>query len=199
MHNGLCNLFEIFSFIFNNKRILKEGTWGADKPFMRLFSDDLHDYVCELLKRDDGENYVVKCKTGAMGRWSYTPYCVILSSKYNINYSPSSGMYPAYLISIDNEEIYLTYMLGVGSRYERTLRRVADAIVQSFPLEGFSTDYKSLNFGKDIHKYAFAVVWYKRYTSSSLPSEEVLEFDFNKVMKYHREFGEDIYGIVKNN
>lgn len=165
---------------------------------MRVFADDFRTVVESLVNTSDN-NYHVTCRTGASGRWAYTPYCAILSSPYNYSvtgFTPSRGIFPSYLLSVESSEIYLAYMIGVGTKTERNLKKIVSEVRFTYTIEGFCDKTEEMNLGKDIHNYALATIWFKKYTASDLPSNDILEEDLLRLIKFHESNGVKINKIA---
>ena len=194
---GCDNLEKVFSFIFEHGSTSKKEKWSGASPLMRIFSNDFRS-VIESLINSSNDRYRVICSTGSSGKWSHTPYCAILSAPYNATvngFSPSRGIFPAYLLSIDSSEIYLAYMIGVGTKKERDLNNIASLVKSHYNVEGFKTETREMNLGNDIHNYAKATLWFKKYESSNLPPNSVLENDLLDLITFHESNGAKINKI----
>lgn len=195
------NLKGIFRFIFDNGKNAKQTAWNGSQPLMRLFADNFHKCITDLTKQYSDNKYTVLCRTGSSGKWCNIPYCAILSDEINkglYGCTPSKGIFPAYLVSVDCDEIYLVYMMGTGAKSERRLIKIVNEIKESLMCDSFSTDTETLNLGKDPYKYRYATIFYKRYTADNCLTEEELEQDLYKILKIHEENGTWINRIIQD-
>lgn len=162
---------------------------------MVLFRDNLT-YCLDSLVNSSEERYEIVCKTGYCGSWCNILYAAILSKKYSWmikGCSPSKGVYPCYLFAKDLSEVYLTYMVASGDKYENTLKRIIKAIRELGVFEDYDLDASQMKLGKDPHKYRFATICFKKYTVNDLDNNARLEKDLQNLMKLHQTYGDKVF------
>lgn len=185
------NFASIFRAIHDVGPDSKKLSWNKTRPLMIVLSVDLKNYTSSILKQN-GLDYVVSCKSGSSGKWSYVPYCAILSKQYNCYYgnvTPTRGIFPAYLINPECSIIYLTYLIGVGTKNDREINKIKDALKKEYTLPGFIDTNNDLNLDPDLHNYQLATIWHKTYNLENLPSSETILNDFIQLIMFHDENG----------
>ncbi len=113
--------------------------------------------------------------------------CILDGLNYkNGRFSISTGAYPAYLVPHDCSRFYLVYMLGIGPKTERDLKKMTDSISKDVSFEGFETDTTTMGLGKDAHNYKKAVLAFKEYTIDNLPDDRKLVEDLANLARIHK-------------
>ncbi len=139
----------------------------------------------------DDEDLLITASSGK-GVWAEIPWIVIYNKKETDG--PQEGLYIAYLFSADMKRIYLCLAYGVtkmieryGKKlaFEKILSKIITVRSRGF-LQGYLSD-KNINLasGGRGHDYERAVVFYKQYVASDLPSEITLKEDLKNIINYY--------------
>lgn len=195
------SLSQIFDFIMKKGFESKLEKWNKKQPLMQLFRDNFKNAVSKIIIDNNLGNYEVTSRSGYCGRWTRVPFCVILNKKYNgilDKCYATKGMYPGYLVSEDCKEIYLVYMIGTSSKYDRTIIRTVKSIREIIDTKNYQTYTPVMSLGKDPHKYRLGTVFFKTYTEDNISDNSMLERDLIDFIEFHNEKGDKIYEIVKN-
>ena len=197
-----CNsLSSIFKFIIEHGLESKAHKWSKQQPLMVLFRDNFSECIDKIVNTQD-EQYDIVCRSGYCGCWCNIMFAAILSKKYSSvlgNTSPSRGIYPCYLIGEDLSEIYLSYMVASGDKYEKTLKRIVREIRNLGVFNDYESDTSSMLMGKDQHKYRFATICFRRYAIGDVGDNLKLEHDLQDMMDIHKKYGDRVYDLYMKN
>ena len=174
----------------------REGKCNTESELNKLIVKDIPEYITKKIVDYgiDLEDNVVKGLPGLCGTWCNIMYIAILRANSNgkVITSASYGTYPCYLVSKDGKKLFLTYMLGTGTKSERHLINTSEAIIRKFPLPEFQIDKSCLDCINDWHRYKFGVIFYKKYDLDNIPNESILLEDLFLTIRYHNNFKQKI-------
>lgn len=199
MSNVDTDFASIFRAIHDVGPDSKKLSWNKTRPLMIVLSVDMKNYVSSILRQNELD-YVVSCKSGSSGKWSYIPYCAILNKQYNSYYgnvTPTKGIFPAYLINSECSIIYLTYLIGVGTKNDRDIKHIKEALKKQYSIPGFIDTNDDLDLNPDLHNYRLATIWHKTYNLEDIPPAETILQDFMQLITFHDENGLKINQIAQ--
>lgn len=189
-------LRDLFRYIFEHGQEDRQQRWNSSVPLMRVINKQIPAVLEDKLRSIDGfEKIRTLGKSGASGRWSNTMYICILDDVMSTGRRSSitGGIYPAYLTSPDCSEIYLVYMLGIGSKNERDLKKMTDCIREGVTFDGYSEDISNIDLGKDPHMFKKAILAYRGYSLDNLPDDPGLIADILGIMAIHKKVKGDLF------
>lgn len=193
------SLTELFHFILENGNELKNGKCCLSNPLVNVISKDFP-MKLDLILKDYYDSYAIKASAGH-GSWGKVMFVAVLDKILNRifnGYSASNGVYPAYLVTSNCQEIYLVYMLGVGTKNDRQLTNEVKAISPFLTPGSFLVKQGSLDLGDTKARYSDAILLYKKYDLTSDLSEERLVADLKEMMALHYNQGIPAYLSYKN-
>lgn len=201
--DDINSLHEAFLYVGCHLTDSKKERWNSSSPMMRVINYVIPKILNEYLNRlvADPSRYHIKSSSGSSGKWSNTPYIAILDKQISftgVSVSPSRGVFPTYLISIDGSEIYLCFMTGIGTKKEKELKRIVEEL--RFRLDTcYSIAVKDMKLGDDPHLYSSAVIFFKKYDVLNIPSELDLMEDLSNFMKVMDYYSSNIYERASRN
>lgn len=106
--------------------------------------------------------------------------------------SIKSGVYVVYLLSADHKTIYFCLAIGVSasSGDEKAINEKVVSLRKLVKSTYFLTEFpKGEEIGKSENAKAYlaSIAYYKKYTIDDCPNNEILEQDFNEMMKLYEE------------
>ena len=191
------DLPSLFNYYFEHAAEERANKWNSESLLMRGINRHSKTILMKII-RDlgiDGD-YGITARSGSSGKWAKTPYICIIMGKPNgfyKQYSAEKGVYPAYLFSDTCSEIYLSFMIAVGSKTKRELNHYIEIIRQDVGETSFSYDTDSMTIGDDAHLYREATVFFRCYKKGEPLSVEMLINDLSKMIHIQRKLGLDYY------
>lgn len=189
-------LHELFRYVLEHGKEDRQQRWNSSVPLMKIINKEIPMVLENKLRSVNGlEQIRTIGKSGASGKWSNTMYICILDDVMDTGRrSPiTGGIYPAYLTSPDCSELYLVYMLGIGSKNERDLKKMTDCIREGASFEGYSEDISKMDLGKDPHLFKKAILAYREYSIENLPYDTELIEDILGILKIHNKVKGDLF------
>jgi len=188
--NSSANICECINFVFERGTESKAYRWNK---FSNLFNVIGKQLPSELSKVPclNREYFHIKGVSGASGSWSKLMYIAILDSRLSRGFNgltPTIGIYPALIFSQNCDSVFLTYMIGVGMKKEKELRRTVSLIRDRLEYDGFDDDYETLKTIHDNHLYDLATVFFKQFDKASLVDPERFMDALEKTVQIHEEF-----------
>ena len=163
----------------------------AHNPLAQLIRDKPREILSPIL--NDGELII----EGSAGKGRWTPYPWIAIINKNETDGAMEGIYVVYLFSKDMRRIYLTFNQGITRPILREGRKIAFlklganaiGIRTNFPLSDFESDDKirlgSSGLGAGYEK---ATIFYKKYYSNKLPTNDLLINDLKKLISVYNNY-----------
>ncbi len=160
-------------------------------PIAQSIRTDSREIISNIIQISD---LTVKGSAG-MGNWTSTPWIAIFNK--NETDGAQEGIYVVYLFSEDLQRVYLTLNQGVTKPIETHGRKAAFQkmkakaidIRTNYELQGFNSDdnihVADLGLGSDYEK---VTIYYKEYSLSNLPSEDILISDLKKMISFYNHY-----------
>ena len=129
---------------------------------------------------------IVKGSVGP-GQWADIPWVNIRDSSKAA--STQSGIYVAYLLSPNSDELYLALCQGVQNSNPEQLRITRQEVLKMLDAAGiageFSRDTERMKAFATNHDYRKGCILYKTYHKNSLPSEGEMQTDLKNMLKLY--------------
>lgn len=183
------------------RRFIKEYPIEKENKFA---GNDFGKYIRTTVKNNianiiDDENYIVKGSVG-QGNWAGVPWVAIFDK--DVTDSAQKGEYIVYLLSADEETLYLTFNQGcteLASQHGKTKaieimrEKVADVRAR-VDGRGFSTDPIDLASPGDDKAlmYEEGTYFSKAYKVYAIPDEEELRDDLMKMLEIYEDVKEGV-------
>jgi len=201
-----------YKFIHNYNEELKIAR--KDEDFKRPFGNLVrHDITGEIGSRINGNIYKVKGSVGA-GRWTDVPWIAVFDKR--ITTSAQRGVYIVYLLNKDTKELYLTLNQGAtdvaqggdgsgklaftgiatasNGKTTESLQAKAHTIRNQIgEFDGLASD--SINTGSK--PYDAGCIYYKKYTLDTLPEDEELYSDLQRLIEAYQAYYDKIFSISR--
>lgn len=180
------------------------------EDFKRPFGSLVRRDIAELLQNQiDASIYKVKGSVGA-GRWTDVPWIAVFDKR--ITTSAQRGVYIVYLLNKDTKELYLTLNQGAtdvaqggdgsgklaftgiatasnGKTTESLQARAHSIRNQIGEFDGLASD--SINTGSK--PYDAGCIYYKKYTLNTLPEDEELYSDLQRLIEAYQAYYDKIF------
>lgn len=190
-------ILSLFHYFFENGVEEKKNKWNSESMLMRLINRNSKKILLNIIKELGFKgDYGITARSGSSGRWSNTPYICIIRGKPNgINrqYSADNGIYPALLFSDTCSEIYLAFMISVGSKTDRELKRCIEQIRLDVGSTSFSYDTDSMTIGDKQHHYREATSFFRCYRKGELLTEDMFKTDLFEMLQIQKVLGSEYY------
>ena len=191
------SIISSFQYFYDHGVEEKSKKWNSDSMLMRILNRYIKSALIEIIKELGFEgDYGIAARSGSSGKWAKTPYVCIIRGKpsaFTKQYSPDSGIYPAYLFSDNCSEIYLSFMIGIGSKNEKELKYCIDTLRKDIGTTPYNQETESMDVGDKHHLYKEATVFFTRYTKGEKLTESRLREDLKYFLAIQKELGEDYY------
>ncbi len=193
----VSSIRDALQFILGDGTHFKNERWCSDNPLLKLVNKGFPAILNGYLKEYQDRGALILCRgtSGSMGTWAKTMYVTVsrVKEKGKKAISPTQGVFPAYLINETCDEIYLVYMLGVGSKRDRELINQVGFFREKLDTRGYSMETREMKLGEDRHRYRLATICFKRYDAATMPAEEDLVADFRNIVDLHLKCMEETY------
>ena len=202
----------IIKFMSDYADELKKAKASEDykRPFGNLVRGDIPNQIRNHI---DEEIYKVKGSVGA-GRWTDVPWIAVFDKR--ITKSAQKGIYIVYLLNKDTKELYLTLNQGAtdiaqgGNGTEKlaftgiatasndkttgNLKLRAESIRNQIgQFEGLK--YDSIETGSKA--YDAGCIYYKKYTLNTMPQDEELYDDLEKLIEAYRSYYDRVFSMIE--
>lgn len=168
---------------------LKTSTPFGRNPIGSILTNTIPELIGDYIFVDKS-TYQIKGSYGN-GNWSNTPWIAIYDKR--ITTTVQEGVYIVYLFSSDMERVYLTLNQGctrlnnsVGKREAiNTMQELSNRVRSQIDSRGFYSD-DNLNIGHEL--YEKGTIFYKVYEKGSIPGDDQLIDDLEKMMDIYKEY-----------
>ena len=187
------------------KRFIREFKTEKMKPLKKnSFADYIYRTVPENIYNTNLVNrelYKIKGSVG-QGNWGTVPWLAVFDKR--ITTTAQEGVYIVYLLSMDNQTLYMTLNQGcteLRTQNTRTkviqiLRKNAEKIREDIDARDFSTEEIHLFYSDDdnerpvekVEFYEAGTIFAKAYRIDDIPEEEELRSDLTNMMEVYKEY-----------
>ena len=208
MSSNLQKLLKRFMDEYDTELIAARRDEDFKRPFGKLVRRDITSLIDAQLQANI---YKVKGSVGA-GRWTDVPWIAVFDKR--ITSSAQRGVYIVYLLNKDTKELYLTLNQGVtdvaqggdgsgklaftgiatasnGKTTESLQARAHTIRNQIGEFDGLASD--SINTGSK--PYDAGCIYYKKYTLDTLPEDEELYSDLQRLIEAYQAYYDKIFSI----
>lgn len=206
MSSNLQKLFKRFMEKYDTELIAARKDEDFKRPFGKLVRRDITSLIDAQLQANI---YKVKGSVGA-GRWTDVPWIAVFDKR--ITTSAQRGVYIVYLLNKDTKELYLTLNQGAtdvsqggdgsgklaftgiatasnGKTTESLQARAHSIRNQIGEFDGLASD--SINTGSK--PYDAGCIYYKKYTLDTLPEDEELYSDLQRLIEAYQAYYDKIF------
>ena len=206
MSSNLQNLFKCFMDEYDAELSAARSDEDFKRPFGKLVRRDIASLIGSQIQETI---YKVKGSVGA-GRWTDVPWIAVFDKR--ITTSAQRGVYIVYLLNKDTKELYLTLNQGAtdvaqggdgsgklaftgiaaasnGKITESLQARARTIRNQIGDFEGLASD--AINTGSK--PYDAGCIYYKKYTLDTLPEDEVLYSDLQRLIEAYQAYYDKIF------
>lgn len=191
------DLLSLFNYYFEHGAEERTTKWNSESLLMRGINRHSKTILLDLIKSlGFNDECGVTARSGSSGKWARTPHiCIILGKPngFNRQYSAENGIYPAYLFSDTCSEIYLSFMIAVGAKTERELKRFIEQIRHDVGETSFAYDTESMTIGDKGHLYREATAFFRCYKKGNEITTEMLKNDLKEMIQIQKKLGLDYY------
>ncbi len=180
----------------------KKLTCNKSNELFQLVSHKIPDYLSDYLLRLDIKGFKIKGRPGSCGQWSRIMYIALLDrsiSKDFNGYSPSRGFYPIIFFSEDCSSIYIAYAIAIGGKRESEVIRIVKTIRSLIDTADYCIDSDKLDFGKDIHNYKSATIFYTKIDLNRCLTDDYVMSILLDIIKIHEKNKARIIKVAYNN
>ncbi len=208
MSSNLQKLLKRFMDEYDTELIAARRDEDFKRPFGKLVRRDITSLIDAQLQANI---YKVKGSVGA-GRWTDVPWIAVFDKR--ITSSAQRGVYIVYLLNKDTKELYLTLNQGAtdvaqggdgsgklaftgiatasnGKTTESLQARAHTIRNQIGEFDGLASD--SINTGSK--PYDAGCIYYKKYTLDTLPEDEELYSDLQRLIEAYQAYYDKIFSI----
>lgn len=134
----------------------------------------------------DANQYAVKGSVG-LGNWAFVPWLAIMHK--DVTTSTQRGYYIVYLFSEKMDRLYLTIAQGITETSRKEMALIKENMRNSINMSNVKEDNELyLGESKKARDYAESTIAYIPYSFDSMPSDEKLQTDLQKMIRYYEKF-----------
>ncbi len=180
------SLSECFQYILDNGSIDRQEKWNGHNNLFKVIEKNIPAIITSIFNSYEIDNIKIIGRSGSSGVWAGTAYVCILDdvNRKGSLYSPSKGVYPCFLFPRDCPSFYLTYMLAVGSKKPREISAIKQLFLNNLDIS-YNLDSDHIHINPDPHHYKEAVLFFKEYLYSDLPTDEDISKDILDFYHFH--------------
>ena len=191
MSSNLQNLFKCFMDEYDAELSAARSDEDFKRPFGKLVRRDIASLIGSQIQETI---YKVKGSVGA-GRWTDVPWIAVFDKR--ITTSAQRGVYIVYLLNKDTKELYLTLNQGAtdvaqGGDGSGKLAFTGIAAASNGKItESLQAASDAINTGSK--PYDAGCIYYKKYTLDTLPEDEVLYSDLQRLIEAYQAYYDKIF------